>query len=84
MLMIGGMWKKNSSTWSEADIVSRETNMWERCLSILGLKLRGHHHITMATGNPQEDFDFHTKVPGLKCVKRTLFYDSAVPVYHLY
>lgn len=49
-----------------------------------GRKLRGHHHITMATGNPQEDFDFHTKVLGLKCVKRTLFYDGAVPVYHLY
>ena len=38
----------------------------------------------MATGNPQEDFDFHTKVLGLKCVKRTLFYDGAIPVYHLY
>ncbi|MEM1188250.1 MAG: glyoxalase [Pseudomonadota bacterium] len=49
-----------------------------------GRKLRGHHHITIATGNPQEDFDFHTKVLGLKCVKRTLFYDGAVPVYHLY
>lgn len=49
-----------------------------------GRKLTGHHHITMATGDPQEDFDFHTKVLGLKCVKRTLFYDGAVPVYHLY
>ena len=49
-----------------------------------GRNLLGHHHITMATGNPQEDFNFHTKVLGLKCVKRTLFYDGAVPVYHLY
>ena len=49
-----------------------------------GQHLVGHHHITMATGNPQEDFDFHTKTLGLKCVKRTLFYDGAVPVYHLY
>ncbi len=49
-----------------------------------GRHLRGHHHITISTGNPQEDFDFHTKVLGLKCVKRTLFYDGPVPVYHLY
>ncbi|HIF85944.1 MAG TPA: glyoxalase [Gammaproteobacteria bacterium] len=49
-----------------------------------GRHLDGHHHITMATLDPQEDFDFHTKVLGLKCVKRTLFYDGATPVYHLY
>ncbi|MFQ5982565.1 MAG: VOC family protein [Woeseiaceae bacterium] len=49
-----------------------------------GRNLLGHHHITMATGNPQEDFDFHTKVLGLKCVKRTLFYDGDLPIYHLY
>ena len=49
-----------------------------------GQNLLGHHHITMATGNPQEDFDFHTKVLGLKCVKRTLFYDGDVPIYHIY
>ncbi len=46
--------------------------------------LLGHHHVTVGVGNPQEDFDFHTKVLGLKCVKRTLFYDGAVPVYHFY
>ena len=44
----------------------------------------GHHHITMGVGDPQEDFDFHTKVLGLKCVKRTLFYDGATPIYHFY
>lgn len=44
----------------------------------------GHHHVTIGVGNPQEDFDFHTKVLGLKCVKRTLFYDGATPVYHFY
>lgn len=49
-----------------------------------GTNLTGHHHITMGVGNPQEDFDFHTKVLGLKCVKRTLFYDGDVPIYHLY
>ncbi|MCZ6810014.1 MAG: VOC family protein [Proteobacteria bacterium] len=46
--------------------------------------LMGHHHITMGVGEPQEDFDFHTKVLGLKCVKRTLFYDGATPIYHFY
>lgn len=46
--------------------------------------LRGHHHITIGVGNAQEDFDFHTKVLGLKCVKRTLFYDGDLPVYHFY
>ena len=46
--------------------------------------LTGHHHVTIGVGNPQEDFDFHTKVLGLKCVKRTLFYDGATPVYHFY
>ena len=46
--------------------------------------LSGHHHVTTGTGNPQEDFDFHTKALGLRCVKRTLFYDGATPVYHFY
>ena len=49
-----------------------------------GSFLKGHHHITIGVGNPQEDFDFHTKVLGLKCVKRTLFYDGALPIYHIY
>lgn len=46
--------------------------------------LIGHHHITIGVGDPQEDFDFHTKVLGMKCVKKTLFYDGATPVYHIY
>lgn len=46
--------------------------------------LIGHHHTTIGVMDPQEDFDFHTKILGLKCVKRTLFYDGAVPVYHFY
>lgn len=46
--------------------------------------LKGHHHTTIGVRDPQEDFDFHTKVLGLKCVKRTLFYDGAIPVYHFY
>ncbi len=43
-----------------------------------------HHHITIATGGAQEDYDFHTKVLGLKSVKKTAFYDGQVPIYHLY
>ena len=46
--------------------------------------IRGHHHITIATGDAQEDYDFHTKVLGLKNVKKTAFYDGATPIYHLY
>ncbi len=46
--------------------------------------LMGHHHVTLGVGDPQEDFDFHTKVLGLKCVKRTLLYDGPLPVYHFY
>lgn len=44
----------------------------------------GHHHTTIGVMDPQEDFDFHTKVLGLKCVKRTLFYDGSLPIYHFY
>ncbi|HCU89380.1 MAG TPA: glyoxalase [Gammaproteobacteria bacterium] len=43
-----------------------------------------HHHITIATGGAQEDYDFHTKILGMKSVKKTLFYDGKVPIYHLY
>jgi glyoxalase family protein len=49
-----------------------------------GAALRRHHHITLATGDAQEDYDFHTKVLGMKSVKKTLFYDGKVPIYHLY
>jgi glyoxalase family protein len=49
-----------------------------------GSALRRHHHITLCTGSAQEDYDFHTRVLGLKSVKKTLLYDGQVPVYHLY
>ena len=49
-----------------------------------GNNLTGHHHITMGVGDAQEDYDFHTKVLGLKNVKKTLFYDGATPIYHFY
>ena len=49
-----------------------------------GAFLKRHHHITLATGDAQEDYDFHTKVLGLKSVKKTAFYDGPAPIYHLY
>jgi glyoxalase family protein len=49
-----------------------------------GRHIRRHHHITLCTGGAQEDYDFHTKVLGLKSVKKTLLYDGQIPIYHLY
>ncbi len=49
-----------------------------------GSALSRHHHITLCTGDAQEDYTFHTKVLGLKSVKKTLLYDGQVPIYHLY
>ncbi len=49
-----------------------------------GRFLTRHHHITLCTGEAQEDYDFHTKILGLKSVKKTLLYDGQVPIYHLY
>ena len=43
-----------------------------------------HHHITLSVGTAQEDYDFHTKVLGLKSVKKTALYDGNEPIYHLY
>ena len=49
-----------------------------------GNYIKRHHHITTATGGAQEDYDFHTKILGLKSVKKTAFYDGPKPIYHLY
>src|ERR1700753_4421892 len=42
------------------------------------------HHITLSTGGAKEDWDFHTQSLGLRPVKKTMLYDGAEPVYHLY
>ena len=42
-----------------------------------------HHHITLSVGTAQEDYDFHTKLLGLKSVKKTALYDGDEPIYHL-
>ena len=49
-----------------------------------GAALSRHHHITLCTGDAQADYDFHTRVLGLKNVKKTLIYDGQLPIYHLY
>src|SRR5271169_5921972 len=43
-----------------------------------------HHHITLSVGGAQEDYDFHTKVLGLKSIKKTALYDGDEPILHLY
>jgi glyoxalase family protein len=47
-------------------------------------KISGNHHITLSTGGAQEDWDFHTQTLGLRPIKKTMLYDGAEPVYHLY
>lgn len=46
--------------------------------------VRGLHHLTMSVGPAQEDYDFHTGTLGLYNVKKTVLYDGAAPIYHLY
>jgi glyoxalase family protein len=45
--------------------------------------IKGLHHVTSFAGNPQANNDFHTKVLGLRRVKKTVNFD-APDVYHLY
>ncbi len=45
--------------------------------------IRRHHHLILSVGNAQEDYDFHTKVLGLKSVKKTALYDGEAPILHL-
>jgi hydroquinone 1,2-dioxygenase/2,6-dichloro-p-hydroquinone 1,2-dioxygenase/glyoxalase family protein len=46
--------------------------------------IRGLHHITLCTSTAQGDVDFFVKVLGQRLIKRTLFYDGRMPIYHLY
>jgi glyoxalase family protein len=46
--------------------------------------IKRHHHLTLNVGTAQEDYDFHTKVLGLKSVKKTALYDGDEPILHLY
>jgi glyoxalase family protein len=46
--------------------------------------IRAHHHLTLNVGAAQEDYDFHTKILGLKSIKKTALYDGDEPILHLY
>lgn len=46
--------------------------------------LLGSHHVTLSVGKAQEDVDFHTKVLGMRFIKKTVLYDGSIPIYHLY
>lgn len=46
--------------------------------------LHGHHHLTLCVGGVQEDYDFHTKLLGLRSLKKTVLFDGKAPIYHLY
>ncbi|OJZ72870.1 hypothetical protein BRW65_15335 [Mycobacterium paraffinicum] len=42
------------------------------------------HHVTLSVNGAQEDVDVHVKVLGLRLIKRTVLFDGAISVYHLY
>ena len=46
-------------------------------------KIAGIHHITAIAGNAQRNYDFYTKVLGLRMVKRTVNFDDP-GTYHFY
>ena len=46
--------------------------------------LEGSHHVTLSVAGAQEDVDFHTKILGMRFIKRTILFDGSIPVYHLY
>ncbi|QVQ53404.1 VOC family protein [Spiractinospora alimapuensis] len=46
--------------------------------------IQGSHHVTLSVGHAQEDVDFHTRLLGLRFIKKTVLYDGSTPVYHLY
>ena len=44
---------------------------------------KGIHHITAVAGDPQKNYEFYTRVLGLRLVKRTVNFDDP-SAYHLY
>jgi len=51
-------------------------------MEIKGL-IKGLHHITATVNDAQDDYDFYTKVLGLRLVKETVNFDNE-KVYHFY
>ena len=46
-------------------------------------RITGIHHITAIAGNAKRNFDFYTKVLGLRLVKKTVNFDDP-GTYHFY
>ncbi|WEK37800.1 MAG: ring-cleaving dioxygenase [Candidatus Pseudobacter hemicellulosilyticus] len=46
-------------------------------------RIQGLHHITAIAGNAQKNYDFYTKVMGLRMVKKTVNFDDP-GTYHFY
>lgn len=46
-------------------------------------KIAGIHHITAIAGNAQRNYDFYTKVMGLRFLKKTVNFDDP-HTYHFY
>ena len=46
--------------------------------------VHGNHHLTMSVGGAQADYTFHTRVLGMRSIKKTVLFDGAAPIYHLY
>jgi glyoxalase family protein len=46
-------------------------------------KINGIHHITVLASDPQQNYDYYTKILGLRFVKKTVNFD-APDVYHFY
>lgn len=46
-------------------------------------QINGLHHITVLASDPQQNYDFYTKILGLRFIKKTVNFD-APDVYHLY
>lgn len=45
--------------------------------------VNGIHHLTAIAGSPQDNYDFYSKILGLKLVKKTINFDDPF-TYHLY
>jgi glyoxalase family protein len=46
-------------------------------------KINGLHHITVIAGDPKRNYEFYTRILGMRFVKKTVNFD-APDVYHLY
>ena len=46
-------------------------------------KITGLHHVTAISGNARKNFDFYTRVLGLRFVKKTVNFDDPL-TYHFY